>query len=293
MWLKGTAFLIGILLLIFVANDMTVKSDRIHALEMKLNIYEGECARNVKLGEKEQFPNVFLTSFPGSGNTWARTLLEDVTGYYTGSVYVDKSLAIKGLIGEYEEAGNGRTIGIKAHGMNGMAKQSAGVILLIRNPYDAMLSEFNRRESGNHTGNPDPALYDDPIFAKRITSYSGRYLELHKKYATGLYFNEHHPKLMTVYYEDLKDNLEQELTRVLEFLKKVIDFTPDDAEKRIKCSLQRAIVRKSFLREKTSNVKEYYSKEQIELVNRELDEINEVFLKEGIRQLPQNYYKNI
>jgi hypothetical protein len=39
---------------------------------------------------------------------WARTLLEDVTGYYTGSVYVDKSLAMKGLIGEYEEAGNGR-----------------------------------------------------------------------------------------------------------------------------------------------------------------------------------------
>ena len=90
-------------------------------------------------------------------------------------------------------------------------------------------------------GNPDPALYDDPIFAKRITSYSGRYLELHKKYATGLYFNEHHPKLMTVYYEDLKDNLEQELTRVLEFLKKVIDFTPDDAEKRIKCSLQEIV----------------------------------------------------
>jgi len=42
-----------------------------------------------------------------------RTLIEDVTGFYTGSVYVDKSLGRLGLLGEYEDAQNGRTIAIK------------------------------------------------------------------------------------------------------------------------------------------------------------------------------------
>ena len=44
---------------------------------------------------------------------WARTLIEDATGYYTGSVYIDKSLGRQGLIGEYEDPHNGRTIAIK------------------------------------------------------------------------------------------------------------------------------------------------------------------------------------
>ena len=33
-----------------------------------------------------------LASFPGSGNTWVRLLLEDASGFYTGSVYADGSL---------------------------------------------------------------------------------------------------------------------------------------------------------------------------------------------------------
>ena len=33
-----------------------------------------------------------LVSFPGSGNTWARHLIEQASGIYTGSVYGDFSL---------------------------------------------------------------------------------------------------------------------------------------------------------------------------------------------------------
>lgn len=39
---------------------------------------------------------VALASFPGSGNTWTRHLIELATGYYTGSYYFDKSLYNKG-----------------------------------------------------------------------------------------------------------------------------------------------------------------------------------------------------
>lgn len=39
---------------------------------------------------------VALASFPGSGNTWTRHLLELATGYYTGSYYYDMSIYDKG-----------------------------------------------------------------------------------------------------------------------------------------------------------------------------------------------------
>ena len=60
-----------------------------------------------KIGKKNAFPLVLLVSLPGSGNTWLRQLFEETTGFYTGSVYDDKSLFEGGLHGEtlrYEDA---------------------------------------------------------------------------------------------------------------------------------------------------------------------------------------------
>ena len=44
-------------------------------------------AKRVKLGSEGQFELTVLSSFPGSGNTWARLLIEDATGIYTGMTY--------------------------------------------------------------------------------------------------------------------------------------------------------------------------------------------------------------
>jgi len=40
------------------------------------------------LAERDSLPKWPLTSFPGSGVTWTRRLIEGVTGIYTGSAYV-------------------------------------------------------------------------------------------------------------------------------------------------------------------------------------------------------------
>ena len=37
-----------------------------------------------------------LSSYPGSGNTWTRGLIERLSGYFTGSVYADKTLFMQG-----------------------------------------------------------------------------------------------------------------------------------------------------------------------------------------------------
>ena len=75
-----------------------------------------------------------MASLPGSGNTWVRLLLEDATGIYTGSVYIDKSLGKSGFLGEYEDQESGTTIAVKCHGFNGMALRgiAKGAILLVR-----------------------------------------------------------------------------------------------------------------------------------------------------------------
>ena len=44
---------------------------------------------DVRFGPTDSFPLTSLTSYPGSGNTWTRYLIEEYTGYYTGSVYND------------------------------------------------------------------------------------------------------------------------------------------------------------------------------------------------------------
>ena len=37
-----------------------------------------------------------LVSFPGSGNTWVRYLLETASGIFTGSIYIDRRIISKG-----------------------------------------------------------------------------------------------------------------------------------------------------------------------------------------------------
>ncbi|KAK3514500.1 hypothetical protein QTP70_018667 [Hemibagrus guttatus] len=91
-----------------------------------------------------------LASFPGAGNTWARHLIELATGYYTGSYYFDGSLYNKGFKGERDHWRSGRTICIKTH-ESGKKEIEAydSSILMIRNPYKALMAEFNRKYGGH------------------------------------------------------------------------------------------------------------------------------------------------
>jgi hypothetical protein len=43
-------------------------------------------------------PTVGLVSYPSSGNTWLRYMIEGASGYFTGSMYNDITIAQKGSI---------------------------------------------------------------------------------------------------------------------------------------------------------------------------------------------------
>ena len=93
-------------------------------------------------------PPVALVSFPGSGNTWVRGLLEQVTGYCTGSVYCDQGLARTGFVGEGVQSG--AVLVVKTHHTSPFhpahpeRPRYGGAVLLVRNLFDALKAEMNR-----------------------------------------------------------------------------------------------------------------------------------------------------
>ena len=134
-----------------------------------------------------------LASYPGSGNTWVRYLIETATGVYTGSIYKDVDLYFQGKIiffsifklpsiqhlsilskkiiiikflgfwGELAEWNSGVTIVQKTHdaGPQHIATFDSGAILVLRNPYDAVLS-FHNFIYGGHTGFAPSNNYQRP-----------------------------------------------------------------------------------------------------------------------------------
>ena len=87
---------------------------------------------------------VLLVSYPGSGNSWVRQLLETTTGIYSGSFPCDSTYVEAGMIGEGVRTGN--VIVIKAHKMSKSVDYDK-VIYLIRNPFSTLVADWNRFES--------------------------------------------------------------------------------------------------------------------------------------------------
>lgn len=91
---------------------------------------------------------VALASFPGSGNTWVRTLLEKATGICSGSYTCDMSLRYAGFTGEGIQSPN--VVVVKTHQVAphwGDGKSSfkfSSAIVIVRNPLDALVSDWNR-----------------------------------------------------------------------------------------------------------------------------------------------------
>jgi len=108
--------------------------------------------------------SVALISVPGSGNSWVRQLLETTTGIYTGALYCDPSYVVHaGMLGEGITTQN--VLIVKDHCFKKeqgcfteKSKLPKKILYIVRNPFDAFLSEWNRQlayklhPSQQHTG---------------------------------------------------------------------------------------------------------------------------------------------
>ncbi|MBN3316732.1 WSCD2 protein, partial [Atractosteus spatula] len=155
---------------------------------------------------------IALASFPGAGNTWARHLIELATGFYTGSYYFDGSLYNKGFKGERDHWRSGRTICIKTH-ESGQKEIEAfdSSILMIRNPYKALMAEFNRKYGG-HIGFASQAHWKGkewPEFVKNYAPWWASHTLDWLKYGKNVH---------VVHFEDLKKALFNQLKGMVTFL---------------------------------------------------------------------------
>ncbi|XP_068509781.1 sialate:O-sulfotransferase 2 isoform X1 [Anas acuta] len=155
---------------------------------------------------------VALASFPGAGNTWARHLIELATGFYTGSYYFDGSLYNKGFKGERDHWRSGRTICIKTHESGQKEIESFdSAILLIRNPYKALMAEFNRKYGG-HIGFAAHAHWKGKEWPEFVANYA-------PWWATHtLDWLRYGRKVLVVHFEDLKRDLFAQLKRMVGLL---------------------------------------------------------------------------
>ena len=89
------------------------------------------------------------------------------------------------------------------------------VILLVRDPFDTLLAEFNRRKTENHTGLANLKEFQTKNWI--------HYVETQAEWWKGFYkfFMENYQpsQLHIVQYENLKTNLTGELQAMLDFLK--------------------------------------------------------------------------
>ncbi|XP_072921420.1 sialate:O-sulfotransferase 2-like isoform X1 [Hemitrygon akajei] len=155
---------------------------------------------------------VALASFPGAGNTWSRHLMELSTGYYTGSYYFDGSLYNKGFKGERDHWKSGRLICIKTHESGKKEIESFdAAILLIRNPYKALMAEFNRKYGG-HIGFASEAHWRGKEWPEFVRNYAPWWA------SHTLDWLKYGKEVLVVHYEDLKHDLFNQLKKMVSIL---------------------------------------------------------------------------
>ena len=135
------------------ADEIRMKSCLLEVVKRNedFQVFDNDC--NFMNGEGRS--PVALASAEGSGNTWVRGLLERATGICTGFNFCDYVMRMKGFIGDNINSGN--VLVVKTHTVypqwtelnnykyNRLEARYGSAIFLLRNPYDSLIAEWNRR----------------------------------------------------------------------------------------------------------------------------------------------------
>lgn len=213
------------------------------------NEIEGAAKNNLMGGKIFGSGVSLLASYPRSGNTLLRTLLEKITSTVTGSdtrpdrtlsksLALDHDLVGEGLVGPtnqartksksslhlqnlYQNAYDPHVHIVKTHFPERKGwKPVKGnrVLLLVRNPYDAIDSYWNLCTTNTHT-----RTLEESVYTKYSEKFEGLarheiqiWCEFHY-YWIDICEKEGVP-LMIVRYEDLVLDIEREMMRVMKFL---------------------------------------------------------------------------
>ncbi|KAH3768740.1 WSC domain-containing protein 1-like [Dreissena polymorpha] len=215
------SFILSILYRSFIPQEGDSASDKVTCTR-----------REVKLSPTILSPPA-LVSFPGSGSTWVRHMVQQMTGIATVSVYCDLYLYKHGFPYECRVEKAKYASLVKTHEI-GRVKKYTRAVLLLRNPYDALLSYFNFVKAG-HKGHPtEKALRN--ASAELFDFSLNWYMNLIKETIEQFGDNVH-----VIVYERLRDNPRQELTRLARYLDVII------ADRDLTCAI--TLAEESFRRQ--------------------------------------------
>ena len=144
-----------------------------------------------------------------------------ILGILTGSVYMDKGLVKNGF--PAENITNGSVIAVKTHRFGDDSVGDAAVtmfdraILLVRDPFASLFSEFNRLKSGeSHTGYAPVEYYRGNKWRSYAKKHATRWRKMNLRWFEA--YNDKPGGLIVIAYEDLVLDPEKQLLKVLEFL---------------------------------------------------------------------------
>jgi len=172
------------------------------------------------LSSKESWNDTtLLVSYPRSGNTLVRNLVEQVSGIVTGSDNrpdrkLSRDLAVRyGLVGEGVTQ---RVKLVKTHypERTGFRLEAKRAILLVRNPFDAIDSYWNLNLTNTHTETVTDEIYHQ--YRKTFEDFSRNemkvWLQFHR------YWLDAKVPVLLIRFEDLISNMEEEMKRITAFL---------------------------------------------------------------------------
>ena len=126
----------------------------------------------------DNFPVAAIHAFRGAGNAWSRSLIEEATGFWTGSTYNDDELYVMGLRGEIvDQSAFEKVIGVSSHTITESPREQrlfekvrnndkSKCVIIIRNPFDTFVAQFvHLTTGGRHVGGKPQSW--DPIQASR------------------------------------------------------------------------------------------------------------------------------
>lgn len=185
-------------------------------------------------GEKIAF-----NTFPRSGNSFLRRLVEQATGITTGATvhtHTSTSLQSMGLKGEYII--DDRCWVIKAHhpALMPMVKQfdSSKVICCVRNPLDVLVSFATLANTMSHSAVPEFNYAKD--YQEWWNWWLRTQIDNHVKYFETMLrhcLKENKNPIYIVRYEDLVKDQTGEMNGLMKFLLDTDDLTGTNAERRL------------------------------------------------------------
>jgi len=188
------------------------------------------CPKEIRRRTKPAEP-VILASYPGSGNTWLRHIIEISSGLQTGSEYCDSSLS-KVFLGECTMHHPSNFSVFKSHFPyfgdyrdkrffppgSVFHKVFQRAIVIIRDPKEALLSEYKRSIIASHVADLEPEKFNPDDWLRYVRRMSAVWVQ----YIT--YWEKYPGDKLYVLFDNMKDRMGTEVRRILEFLNESSDY---------------------------------------------------------------------